>query len=381
MKKLIIPLILVFMMCGVVLAHYPEVHVKMTLDALKTKGINTIIFNECKENLRECIAGNLAADSTVVYYFVSKDRINYFGTHSASMYINCLKLAGSDVKERAICHGVALHHMQDVTSHGIINKEGYTSICIKEYYLTNLLLHPICERIVEKAITEGSDNADEIISYTSGAYDILEEHPEYVDLLSKSAKVDLSEPIKVVGANLKKTGADVTGESYWNIYGKQYNFPTYYYYFPIIIFFASIICMMLVFKYTSGWAKALLLLILLLPIIFAGLMVWFLAFDPGGAFSSFNGVIDKFGGWFITIDNQDNFIREGMANTIMFLKTGNLEIKDATGLSHYEGNNFIEGTLNKAEAANSTIRWAILFIFLFIVGFLAYKGVKKKYFS
>lgn len=380
-KKIILTILVLLVLPISVMAHYPEYHTAITLEAIRTtfSSGETAIQRECKENLRECIAGNLGADATVVYYFTSKTRKNYHGTHTASMYYNCIQLAGSDVKKRAICDGIAFHHMQDEASHGYKNVEGYTSLCVRAYSMTNLMMHPVCERLAVKDMLVTKTNRDEIIALTSSAYDVLEENPEYIELLSKSAGVDLTEPIRIVGSNLKESGKSVTGEAYQDIYNnqyQQYKFPDFYYYFVISVIFISLIGILLVIRFGQNWLKYIVVIILLIPLLIGLLASYFMFFNPGGAFITFNNFIDTLS--FVHIGDLSSYINKAKADTISFMKTGDLTVKEATGLNHYEGTTFVEGTLDKAEASGAVVRWIIGIFFILSIVVMIWLSRRRK---
>ena len=206
MKKLILIIAILLFSIVSVNAHYLGTHAVSTVDGRNTPVDNpSINYKLCNKYPKECFAGDVSADCSVVYYLTPQGRNKFYrGTHSIATYYNCLRIAGNNERQRAFCIGIMLHLSQDVTSHGLDEKYGYTASCIKSYAGTNLYLHSTCERAFERQLLETRADKTEILKMASDSYDLLIEEPEFQNLLNQASGLDLTDACKIVGATFPR---------------------------------------------------------------------------------------------------------------------------------------------------------------------------------
>jgi len=372
MKKTYLIFIALFfslLLVNSVKADFPAPHIISTLDALETQP-ETNFKRICRSNLEVCLGFNICgADSTVVHYLTRSGKEIYRGTHTKKAVDNCFKLAGNDEQLQAGCIGWGLHLTQDPNSHG---KNGYTSSSISKYKATNLMLHPVTERVYETYAIENSKySADYINNLVSTNCDIFYKDPKYLKLLNEASGLTLDNDVQIAQTALSGQGK-YSSEQIW---GKKVDLPNWWYYLLIAIIIISLTAFLGIAIF--GYRLRITLMIFWgIVLIISGVVL--LSLILGTSFIWYNGVVDVFG-WIISIPNIDNYIDTSFDLTKQYLDTGILRITDATGLDSYIGTTFMSGALSDAESTGKVLWSTIGIIFvLLLVGTTIISFVWKK---
>lgn len=377
--------------------HFEEYHVQSILNTINDPSASSIIINVCKNNLVECVGGNLGTDASVVYYLLPKSRQKYYhGTHSLTTYQKCLQLVNDPKinlppeKKLAFCVGMGTHEVQDPTSHGYVNNDnvktvdGYTEKCIAKYGMTNIFLHAICEQRYTAQMMKGLSYNEKmnLMRLVGNAYDIFFNSDgtpsEYLKLLNTASGVDLTDAVKLVGANLKETctNADVcqSGEDYASLYKNQMSVPLWWYILSIATFVLSLFGIIMSIIYGKGWLKIMLIVILIPFLILGGILSYFILFSPGSFFITFVSFSETISG-FISADDYSYWLGKTTKDTYNFMQEGKLNVVDATGLSRSNPSTGakIIGPLDKAETKSKIILYSVFIGLLSLILFLTYK--------
>lgn len=363
-----------------------------------------------------CIAG---VDALVVYYNDRDTRKDYQQSHQKSAYETCMDLAGSNKNYIVCCLGIGTHQVQDPTSHGFKEIEGYTPQCIETYWGKNLFHHASCENAVNEQYlsTLTGIEKEKLVLQAGNAYDIFEDqnpdpevyYNEYADLIAKSIGFDtdsekqrLYSAIATVGFYVKKG----MGSGYHDMYNDIKSLPTQWWITPALLGIISLLAMIFVpILGKNNWKWV---LFSLFAVTFLVVAFLFVAGISGYAFSWFNsfaiylptmvfsliGAIGVIGiiatlpikgilryvsiAFFsafiifsiflllttgfgkIVIPNYQQYLDKDYQMTVDFLKNAESPVSDASGLTFTEGGVIYQGALDKAEW-----KWTIIQLVIF----------------
>lgn len=399
-KKFFLIFVVFTLAVPIVWGHFPEVHVGTLLTALNDQSWTSDVKQKVLRNVDVCIAGLEAIDSTVIFYLTDEGRTKlYQGTHSIQWVNKCNQLAGNDEQKQVFCLCGGLHLVQDVTSHGYKNDEGYTSRCIGSYGSTNLFLHSICERAVVNSFLAdlGSFNSamtkDEIRLATCDAYDLLiigDENIDaskdqctnsYVNLLSESSDVDLCEAVHIVGANLKMmcTENEDSGTGYSKIYQSKIEPPTSWAGIAITLFIIlSILLLVTIIFGSSGW-KILAISLTIPLLIVSGFVVYYGVLNIQSFYHDYNFMVLDPLTKFIHVPEWKDSVQKTIDDTKLYFSDATYEIPlVASGFDFYENGKLVRGTLNKAETKGQIVFWAIGIIYLSFLGIAEWQCLKRR---
>lgn len=401
-KKILIFLLILILIIPTISADFPEVHIGKILTALNDKSWSSPLKEKILRHQDVCLSALLGIDASVIYYLTEEGRNKiYGGTHSIKWLDECNRLAGSDEAKQVYCLCGGMHLVQDPSSHGYQEDEGYTSLCVKKYFSTNIFLHSICERSVvnnylEELPFEYTPPKDEIRLKTCDSYDPLivgdEEISqndvqagrctnEYVKLLSDSAGVNLCQAVHIVGANLKMMCVEnrESGSGYTDLYRSKIEAPTSWKWialFGFIFIFMIILTNLIVGK---TWWKYIVVLFLIPLLLISGAGIYYGMINVKQFYHDYNFLMLDPLTNFINVPDWKDRVQKSIQDTKDYLSNPNYEIpKSASGLDHYEDGKLVKGPLDKAEIFGKIIWWTLVTIFVSSFIFIEYKTFKRK---
>jgi hypothetical protein len=420
-------------------AFYTKSHLEWVIDGFDE--VSSPITNECRPYLDIFLDGNTGGDVPVLHYPAfnrEESKItSYVFTHIIGAYTACLQEAGSDVEQRCFCHGGYTHVIADQFSH---NVGGLVEINLRKYFGNNYFAHMTIEKNFEnkhmKYLAEQNKYAmtsGKLEYYNSIALNSLFTTDssgnlvpsKYLNLMKSMSGIDLSQDAMIFRSGYQ-------GEGFYNtVYKDKIGMPWWVQLLAFGLFFIGVAMTFFVIylgKNNWKWISAIIWvlialagLLLISSILFNLPPTWklitlIIEIPPmlkGWMFALFFGVCALFSllakgkikwvlvttfiviavlSWYFVGNNgyfsvsdvevayYDNLVRQA---TNEFLRTGNPNVIDASGLSYCVKYNSagtcienISGSLTKAE---TPFRIVFYFIFLplniLIQLFLLYKAL------
>lgn len=414
-------------------AFFPKSHIAFVIDGFQQ--VDSPITQMCRPYLNLVIDGNSGSDTGVIHYSDGEAIGSYIFTHTKGGYEKCLAEAGDNVQKKCICIGQATHIVQDPGGH---LEGGIVEIGLKQFFGSNYFGHMTLERNFENKeiayLTSIGDYA--IVSGQLEYYDSM-----YLDSFFKmdsSGQLVPSEYMKLMST---VAGVDITGDAmavrsgyqqsgfYNTVYKDKQSIVPFWakgislgvallglsmcliliflgkgkwkwlsLFFWALVFLFGLLLSSSVFlnlppiwKLTTlvieippmikGWEVLAVSLLICIPIFLWGnkkyrwiFMGLFLALGIFGFF--------LFGsGGYLSVSDQSviSHYKATQEATNEFLRTGVLNVLDASGLSYTDQNgNYVVGALTNAEKGFKYIWYSIIPLIFFILFWMFWKAVRKK---
>lgn len=382
-KLFIIPilfLVLLFTTSQQVQSYFPDTHtliVQESCDAMQ--GRHTPVSRVVCANMREAIAGNIASDISVVFYFTEFQK--YEVTHSPLFCSRMIEEARNE-RQLAFAYGSCMHHPSDSSSHNNL-----VPYAILHTYQPNYFIHPIAEESINDKIVTPS-----LTVQTREALDIFKENCESVDDCDNEFIAQLERVLKndntyqgTLGGKsgfqsldvIKLTSlfmTQVQGDTGYELgYASIFAIPTI---LVIVIVLGLIVGIFLLVFLLRQQNKGFITKFIMIPVVSLVTILCLLALigiPTGYAFQMYK-IISAPITFIVPLGNYNQYLDIGIADTIKFFNTGNTyTILDPTGI----------GNIKNAESKVLWVWWALIalfsgyLIFLFIRAFRG-KGKKKK---
>ncbi len=383
--------------------HFQEIHISAFTTIMNDPTWDSALKQMIMQNPDACYAGEALTDSSVIFYLTEEGRQKFYGgTHSIAYANNCMQLAGSDPQLKTFCECAIGHLVQDITSHGYLNYQGYTSLCISKYASTNIFLHSICERsVVNEVLADTSKfqympSAEEVKQKTCDAYDIAiigdEDYAptdpnhnkctnKFAKIASEASGVDLCQAIHIVGSNLKQMCTDnqVAGSAYTDIYRSKQVSPLDYQWWLLGFFILDLLLIITNIMLGRTWWKWLVAFILIIILIILGILLYFAFFDLQSFYHFYNFVILDPLTNIINVPDWQDRVTQTIANTKAYLSDPNYQIPvSATGLNFYQDDKLIIGQLEKAQLTGQIVFWTFVIVGSALLIWLEIKVFKRK---
>ena len=353
-----------------VLSHFPEAHLYSELKAVQDANFQSPLLDLAKKYPDYVHAGSLSADCFVIFYLSSSQRKNYVASHTRSSVDKCFQLAGNEEKYRAFCSGWALHLNEDIHSH-----EEYTPNTIKKYLSTNLFMHPVAERYVIKQLEKSNDPLmDQVNLLTPRILDPLATDPKLQQIINEATGVDATDACNIVAIAMR--GSRYDSENIWK--SKSINIPNIWWYIAFIPLILLIINLILLAWKGRGFWKWFLIVGEFIILIFFVLAL--ISLFLGTTYIWYNAIVDYGLTPFVKVDNWQKYVDETVQANMEYLRTGKLDVYDASGLDHYDPlkGEIVEGELTKAEKGGKIVFGLFFVIGLAVNGLLNYFAFRKR---
>jgi|GEM_PF-6326003 len=388
MKKLITLTILSIFLLSffscTVSALYTKDHIYITLKAFQE--VDSPITQKCRDKLDKVLDGNHLADLGVLHYTENREGDNFMSyahLHTRAGYNQWMELAGTDEDLECAAYGDALHIIQDqIGSHG---EQGVTPKYIKAYYSSNYLGHMQVENDFEKkdmAMLKAS-NDPLIVQGTLQYYDsILLNNvfadPKYLDLMKQLTNLDMRNDANIFANGYKGKGF------YDTVYGKPLSLPNWFWGISLSTLIGGLLMFLILLGLrikgiANNWVFLLMIPFLLFAIFGATVLI---TLKTAQTWQTINTVIQIIP---IRVSEADvEFYRNAaLQASEEFLKTGVLNVDDATGLSYRDRTGiWHEGALDKAEKSFQVVLMPIIIVafimYCLIFGFLTFRRKKNK---
>ncbi len=186
-------------------AYFPKTHSYIIHETCE-KRLDTDLAKMCCNEEDACIAGNILADISVIYY-LERGLKKYTITHSSILCKEAIAKSRTPTEE-AVAAGMCLHMIQDVVSH---NK--MVPYSIRKTGLPNNFIHPFSEQKLDNYVESIDPNAgiyvqnamEGAMEYVPFIQRILQPNPEYGDVNVETLTKGFIEQVKT-----SKTGYDVS---------------------------------------------------------------------------------------------------------------------------------------------------------------------------
>jgi len=405
-------------------AYYTKSHLSWVINGFNE--VNSPITNECRPYLNVVLDGNTGGDVPILHYPIynteSSKITSYVYTHIIGAYTSCLQEAGSDIEKRCFCHGGYTHIIQDQFSH---NKGGVVEVNLRKYFGNNYFAHMTIEKNFENKHMEylaeknsysvTSGKLDYYNSIVGDAFFVTDSSgnlvpSKYLDLMKSMSGIDLSQD-----AMIFRNGYQ--GEGFYNtVYKDKISMPGWIKFIALGLFFLGAGMTFFVlylgktkWKWLSAitWIGFALVGAVLISSLFfnlppswklISLIIQIPPLLKGWMFALFFGICSLFSlglkgkarwitlsiflllaigsllfignnGYFsVTNSEVEYYDRLVQQATNEFLRTGNPNVIDASGLSYCLKYNSagdcieaVEGSLTKAETG-----FRVLFYFIFL---------------
>ena len=357
--------------------YFPDTHTKIIIDSCKQmEGKQTSVSIIVCNNMREAIAGDLASDISVIFYFTQFQK--YEVTHSPLFCARMIEEAKNE-RQLAFAYGSCSHHPSDSSSHNNL-----IPYAILHTFQPNYFIHPIAEeaindKIVTKSLSVQTREALDIFKEDCPNIDSSDCKNEFIAQLERVLKNDntyqgtLGSRAGFQGLDIKKLVglfvAQVQGDSGYSLgYSSIFAVPFVLVAVIILALIVGIILLVIIFKkqersFITKWIAvpfiAFWTIISLLAII--GLFT-------GTAFQMYKFISAPLT-FIVPIGNYNQYLELGIQDTIRFFNSGNtFTILDPTGI----------GAIRQAEAPLKWVWWALIILFGLYIIWLLWKVFFKK---
>lgn len=325
-----------------VVAYFPDTHAYIINTVCdRMEGKQTPVSRVSCSNIREVIAGNLASDISVVFYFTEFQK--YEVTHSPLFCKRMIEEAKNE-RQLAFAYGSCMHHPSDSSSHNNL-----IPYAILHTFQPNYFIHPIAEesvndKIVTKSLTTQTREALDI--FKEDCEDINNCNNEFIAQLERVLKSDntyrgtLGNQAGFEQVDIKRLVglfiAQVQGDTGYSLgYSSIFAVPKILIVFIILAFIVSLILLIVILKKQEQ--KNVITKYIALPILAVSCILSFLAIIglfTGTAFQMYKfitapiTVITPLGNW-------QSYVEIGVRESIVFFNRGDtFTILDPTGIEN-----------------------------------------------
>ena len=361
-------------------AYFTRDHLYFTIYAFDH--VDSPTANLCRDKLETVLDGNTMADVPVLHYYDEKVG-SYIATHSrGSGYQSCLNEAGADTELRCACIGDALHILQDSFSH---NEGGLVVKYLKQDHALNFGGHMTVERSFQDVL-EPIIASDPIV--TSGRLDYYDSivldsfftetsgDEKYLVMFNKMSGINMNIDAAVFRAGYQ-------GEGFYNtVYKDKLKLPAWLWSIAIALSIVGVLLSVIIYYFgRTQWKWLTGTAFLIIGIIGIVLLISFFTGTTWMIVTKIIEVPPMFGILKVSEADAREYNEKIKEASMQFLRTGDLVIDDASGLTYIDRNNdLVSGSLGKAESGSKIWFYSILFIIavllsLFIM--LTFKNKKK----
>jgi len=340
--------------------------------------VDSPITARCRPYIEQVLNGDWGSDIPVTHYF-DKKVTSYIFTHQRAAYLTCQEEAGGDDELFCFCVGSALHQVQDINSHGT---DGLVVNYLKKYGSSNMLGHMVIERSFEKQNQESLANdplVNQVNYWDDKVLDLMFEETggdvKYLEMLEEMSGINMVQDAKVIRSGYQ-------GEGFYDaVYKDKVSLPFWGWAIGILfILFGIGATVLILWLGKTNW-KFLAVIFWIILAILGAIIIY--SFISGTTWQITTFLIEqpaKLGYLKVSQADITLYNQRVQASTNEFLKTGNLNVDDASGLSFVDRNGvYHEGALDKAS---STFKYIVLpiitVIFTIFQSFLIFKSFKKK---
>jgi len=363
MKKiiLIMGLMVLLIMTPLTSAYFPVTHTYLISETCKQQ-YNTELSRMCCNDEKACIAGNLLADISVIYY-LERGLKKYTVTHSDIFCRDAIAQSRNPTEE-ALAAGICLHQISDIYSHNV-----FVPYAIEHTSLPNIIVHPFVEQKIDNYINKISPQSRALLDsslensqqYAEFIQRVLQPNKEYSDINVRNLITSFLQQVKN-----SNTGYDVSFSTL-----KMVPISLYIYIFLILVISISgILLIMYKTKMNFSTITSLIILSLIALIIISAILMTL----TGVVWRYFTVIASPISNFVPTsnieigIKNTEGYIKNLFIYGIDYFNTLPEEMRDATGIK----------TIRYSEQESKTLRWIILTIIGIISALLIYFDIKSK---